>query len=419
MYLLALKNALLPETIPLLLRYADQPSVSVTAIAVSTLQRFPSIYITREVKQHMNRIFHQNKNVYDISVRAAAAEVILNSAPSAMEVKNLLLSVGEVEPELSKYLLAKLQNILQSDYPVRKIISEALRDQAVYNYHRLSRTGRSSSCSGYLAVTRDMMSSYSMDLLFGETGVLRKSNSDFFIFSQGSHMHSTQVSIEAQGLDSFLGESSKEVKDEVVPRAEMSLILFDVHLRPVVFFQGYDDLMDKVWSVTEEPTNVINGSILLIDHLQAILLQSGLQASAEFQGGLGIDISGNIQLSFWSQESKTRIRNRGSLVVNSVIQTDTSFIKAGISTISEAEATLDFVSTVNFSNSPILICLQLKKEPFEYRETVTIYESLKKGPAFHFKKGRTVNVQGAEVPLHQANSDMCKELLSEQQKTLG
>uniref|UniRef100_A0A4W3H298 Microsomal triglyceride transfer protein large subunit-like n=1 Tax=Callorhinchus milii TaxID=7868 RepID=A0A4W3H298_CALMI len=409
MYLLALKNALLPETIPLLLRYADQLSGSVTAIAVAALQRFPSVYITPEVKQHMNRIFHQNRNVYDIAVRAAAADVILNSAPSVMEVKNLLLSTGEVEPELSKYLLAKLQNILRSDRPVRKIISEALRDQVVYNYHRLSRTGRSSSCSGYLAVTRDMISSYSMDLLFGETGVLRKSNSDFFIFSQGSHLHATQVSIEAQGLDSFLEESSKEAKDDVVPMAEMSVILFDVQLRPVVFFQGYDDLMEKVWAVTEEPTNVISGSILLIDHLQAILLQSGLQASAEFQGGLGIDISGNIELSFWSQESKTRIRNRGSLVVNSVIQMDTSFIQAGISTISEAEAALDFVTTVKFLNSPILICLQLKKEPFEYRETVTVYESLKKGRDFHFRKGRTVTIQGTEVPLHRANSDMCKE----------
>eukprot|EP00062_Callorhinchus_milii_P018847 gi/632972733/ref/XP_007902804.1/ PREDICTED: microsomal triglyceride transfer protein large subunit-like [Callorhinchus milii] len=417
MYLLALKNALLPETIPLLLRYADQLSGSVTAIAVAALQRFPSVYITPEVKQHMNRIFHQNRNVYDIAVRAAAADVILNSAPSVMEVKNLLLSTGEVEPELSKYLLAKLQNILRSDRPVRKIISEALRDQVVYNYHRLSRTGRSSSCSGYLAVTRDMISSYSMDLLFGETGVLRKSNSDFFIFSQGSHLHATQVSIEAQGLDSFLEESSKEAKDDVVPMAEMSVILFDVQLRPVVFFQGYDDLMEKVWAVTEEPTNVISGSILLIDHLQAILLQSGLQASAEFQGGLGIDISGNIELSFWSQESKTRIRNRGSLVVNSVIQMDTSFIQAGISTISEAEAALDFVTTVKFLNSPILICLQLKKEPFEYRETVTVYESLKKGRDFHFRKGRTVTIQGTEVPLHRANSDMCKELLPEQQET--
>lgn len=44
--------------------------------------------------------------------------------------------------------------------------------------------------------------------------------------------------------------------------------------------------------------------------LQVIHLQSGLRASAEFQGGLAIDISGGMEISLWYRESKTSVNNR-------------------------------------------------------------------------------------------------------------
>ncbi|XP_060710080.1 microsomal triglyceride transfer protein-like [Hemiscyllium ocellatum] len=416
MYLLALKNALLPETIPLLLKYTEWKSSSVAAIAVTVLQRFPNIYITQEVKKQMNMIFHQSVNQYGVPVRLAAFDVILNNHPSAMEMKNILLSIGEIESELSKFIVAKLQNILRSDHhPASKLIRKALKDPMIHNYHRLSRTGSSSSSSGYLAVTKDMVTSYNMDILFGDSGILQQSYSDFFVSTGKNKLHASQVSIVAQGLDSFFRESSKEVEgDDDEAMAGMSVILFDVQLPPVVFFQGYSDLMEKLWAITEEPTSIIKGSILLIDHLQAIQLQSGIQASTEFQGGLGIDISGTIALSLWSQQSKTNIRNQGSLVINSVTTVDTPFLRVGVNCSSEAAASLDFVSTVKFLESPILICLQLLKKPFPYRETVMIYQSSRKEDPFLIKRARTWRVQGMELPLHRANSKMCKKVLSEE-----
>ncbi|GCB67850.1 hypothetical protein scyTo_0008132 [Scyliorhinus torazame] len=327
MYLLALKNALLPETVPLLLKYTEWQSSSVVAFAVTALQRFPSVYITQEVKKRMNRIFHQSSNRYGAGVRLAALDVILNNQPSDMELKNILLSVGEIESEPSKYITEKLQGILHSEH------------------HPAS--------------------------------------------------------------------SNEAERDDAEATAGMSMILFDVQLPPIVFFQGYTDLMEKAWSLTEEPISIIKGSILFIDHLQEILLQSGLQAATEFQGGLGIDISGSIELSLWSQKTKTNIRNRGTLVIHSVINVDTPFAQAGVNSSSEAAASLDFVSNVNFLDSPILICLQMLKKPFPYRETVTIYESLPKGAQFAIRKQRTLRVQGTELPLHRANSEMCKKLHSE------
>ncbi|XP_072138634.1 microsomal triglyceride transfer protein-like [Mobula birostris] len=414
MYLLALKNALLPETIPVLLQYTRNQRNSVTSIAVTALQRFPSVYITQEVKKQMNRIFHQSREQYGAAVRMAALDVILNNQLSSMELKNIVLSLGEMELELSKFTVAKLQNIMHSDHhPARQVIREFLKDPMINNYNCLSRTGSSSSASGYLAVTTDTISSYNMDLLLGDTGILQNSLTDFFIFTQGSQLHATQVSIEAKGLDSFFKESSAQADDddddEVM--AGMSVILFDVQFPPIVFFQGYSDLMDKLWSVTEEPTSIIKGSILLIDHRQAFMLQSGLLTNAEFEGGLGIDVSGTIELSLWSQNCKTNIKSRGALVINSIIRVDTTSLQIGVKNNYEATASLDFISSVEFIDSPIPVCLQLLNGPFKYREEVTIYKSLQEHVAFIKRKKRTRTAQEAELPLHQANSEMCKKLL--------
>lgn len=47
-YLLALKSARLPETVPVLLQYIDH-SKSLSSIVLSALQGFPAQYITQEV----------------------------------------------------------------------------------------------------------------------------------------------------------------------------------------------------------------------------------------------------------------------------------------------------------------------------------------------------------------------------------
>lgn len=52
--------------------------------------------------------------------------------------------------------------------------------------------------------------------------------------------------------------------------------------------------------------------LLLVFGLQVMQLQSGFRASAEFQGGLAIDISGGMEISLWYRESKTSINNRYS-----------------------------------------------------------------------------------------------------------
>ncbi|XP_037530830.1 microsomal triglyceride transfer protein [Nematolebias whitei] len=190
----------------------------------------------------------------------------------------------------------------------------------------------------------------------------------------------------------------------------MSALLFDVQLRPVTFFKGYSDLMSKMFSMTGEPMNVVKGLILLTDHSEVVQLQSGLKASAEFQGGLAIDISGGMEISLWYRESKTSVNNRGALVVSGNVTVDMDFLRAGVEVSFETEASLDFITTVQFSEYPFLVCMQMDKATFPVSESVSTYESVSSGRSVTSRRSRKQLLPGSEFPLHQQNSNMCKKV---------
>ncbi|XP_048365698.1 microsomal triglyceride transfer protein large subunit [Sphaerodactylus townsendi] len=413
-HLLALKNALLPEAIPLLLKHAESGEGFVSNVAVSALQRYDSAFITSEVKKIMNRIYHQNRKVHEKSVRVTAAAIILSNNPSYMEVKNLLLSIGDLPPEMNKYMLSLVQDILRFEMPASKMIRRALKDRFIHNYDRFSKMGTSSAFSGYLMRGADVASTYSSAILYSGSGILRKSNLNVFLFNEYAQIHATQVVIEAQGLESLIAATPDEGEEDLESFAGMSAILFDVQLRPVTFFHGYGDLMSKMFSVSSEPMNVVKGLILLMDHSQSIQLQSGLPCSIEFQGGLSIDISGALEFSLWYRESKSTVNTRGSYVVVGNIVVDSSFVKAGMETSYEIEATLYIISTVQFSQYPFLVCIEVDKTGTPLRQYITKYESLPSGKSYTSRKGKARLLEGSQYPLHQENSNTCRKVFSDQ-----
>ncbi|KAJ1143556.1 hypothetical protein NDU88_009864 [Pleurodeles waltl] len=281
-YLLSLKNAQLPETIPLLLEYAEEDTGSVSVTALTALQSFPREYITDEVKKTLRRIFHQNRESYEKNARLAAAEILLLAEPSLFDFRNIILALESMDKETSKLLLSKINNILRSQHSARNVFQQVLKDTQLNNYNRLSRLGGSSVFSGLMAASDDMVSTYSLELLYTETGLLRRSLSDFSILSHGHPLRAAQVSIEASGLESLLGGAGAEEEgdEEQEVMAGMSAILFDVQLRPIVFFKGYMDLVSKIFGNSGEPTSIVESNILFIDHLQ--VRDSKLQYSKNF-----------------------------------------------------------------------------------------------------------------------------------------
>uniref|UniRef100_A0A8C7HTE8 Microsomal triglyceride transfer protein n=1 Tax=Oncorhynchus kisutch TaxID=8019 RepID=A0A8C7HTE8_ONCKI len=393
MYLLALKNSLLPEAIPLFSKYAESEVGAYCTISLTALQRYDVALITDEVKQTVNRVYHQNRRVYEKNVRAAAADVIFSSNPSYMEVKNVLLSIGNLPKELNKYMLSKVKDILHFEMPARWVMGFTF-DLMIF----------------LLAIGLGFVPTLGLDILYSGSGVLRRSNMNIYGASNGALLHGLQVAIEAQGMESLIAAKPDEGEEDLESFAGMSALLFDVQLRPVTFFKGYSDLMSKMFSMSGEPMNVVKGLILLTDHSQVIQLQSGLKANAEFQGGLAIDISGGMEVSLWYRESKTSVNNRGAMVVTGNVTVDMDFVRTGMEVSFETEASLDFTTTVQFSEYPFLVCMQMDKTTFPFSESLTKYESLPSGKSYVSRRGHKQLLPGSEFPLHQENSNMCKRV---------
>lgn len=414
MYLLALKNALLPEGIPLLLKHAESGQGPISHLATTALQRYDVPFITNEVKKTLNRIYHQNRKVHEKTVRTTAAAVILNNNPSYMEVKNILLSIGELPKEMNKYMLAIVQDILRFEMPASKMVRRVLKETVVHNYDRFSKSGSSSAYTGYVERHPHSVSTYSLDILYSGSGILRRSNLNIFQRIGKAGLHGIQVVIEAQGLETLIAATPDEGEENLDSYAGMSAILFDIQLRPVTFFNGYSDLMSKMLSASSDPVSVVKGLILLTDHSQEIQLQSGLKANMGIQSGLAIDVSGAMEFSLWYRESKTRVKNRVSLVIVGDITVDSSFVKAGLEISAETEAGLEFISTVQFSQYPFLVCLQMDKDGIPFRQFETKYERLSTGRGYISRKRKERLLSGSEFPLHQENSEMCRVVFAPQ-----
>ncbi|XP_064573336.1 microsomal triglyceride transfer protein-like isoform X3 [Zonotrichia leucophrys gambelii] len=410
--LLALGNARLLETIPTLLEHAEGGPTAVTTAATSALQRFPAHHISSKVKQVMRRIFHQKRKSYDKTCRLAAAEILLDNHPLPMDVINILLATTEMETEVATFLLLKVQNSLRDHHHLaRKILKDIMGDPRINNYNFFSKAGISSSFSGPLAVTQDLTSTFGLDLLFLEGGFLRKSVSDFSLLSHGQRLHAAQVTFEAQGMESMMGESLSEGEEEPELMAGMVATFFDVQLRPIVFFQGYTDLMGKVLLSSGEPTCVVRGNLLLMDHHQVIPLQSGLQVTVKLQGGLGLDISADMDVSIWEQELKTSVNARGSLAMDFQAELDSPLLQATLRSQTEVETSIHFDTQLRFSSSPMLMCLQLREEQVPYREVLSVSQSAGSRSSTA-RRGRRGAVPGREFALHQTNSKVCNILLA-------
>lgn len=58
---------------------------------------------------------------------------------------------------------------------------------------------------------------------------------------------------------------------------------------------------------------------------------------------------------------------RVALVITGDITVDSSFVKAGLEVSAETEAAMEFISTVQFSQYPFLVCMQMDKDGAPFR----------------------------------------------------
>ncbi len=77
---------------------------------------------------------------------------------------------------------------------------------------------------------------------------------------------------------------------------------------------------------------------------------------------------------------------RGALVVTGNVTVDMDFMRTGVEVSFETEASLDFITTVQFSEYPFLVCMQMDKTtfPVRYCETLPVKERFQCSLVFYW-----------------------------------
>uniref|UniRef100_A0A8C4RAH1 Microsomal triglyceride transfer protein large subunit n=1 Tax=Eptatretus burgeri TaxID=7764 RepID=A0A8C4RAH1_EPTBU len=415
-FLIGLANAHIPSSVPVLLRHAAGASPQAAALSMAALQRLPAKFISAEAQISLLAISRGEGSTHDPAIRILAIETLLMSEPPYDIVRALLADLHNATSEMARFVLAKVAAMIRASHPVSLTIQKALRDPFIKNYDFFSRDGLSSACWGFISQANASNITYNLDILFSTNGLMRRSNMDVILQGHRDALLVSQVTLEAEGLQSIFGEGLDAGGEDTDATARMSALLFGVQLKPVEFFRGYGDLLSKIWSSTGEPTTAVKGLLSLSRHQQELVLGSGLTLILHGDVALGIDITGNIDVSIWNAKSKTVISSKGAVVVLATAAVVTENWKKGVEVTTDAEVQFDTTTTVHFSRSPYLICLQMERSTFPYREKMVHFSAYQKEEhVLESKRVRVVRIPGAELPLHPANSEMCKQMFA----TLG
>lgn len=383
--------------------------------AVQALRRIPAKHMEEKDIKSLLKIYHQTERTYDSSVRAAAAEILLNLSPTTVVVRNLMLAAegDQTNFELSTFTLRKIVDIVKYNVQLRHTVWEILKDSAINNYNIWGQRGKSSAFSSLLAETQDANATYGLYMEMARSKVLKKSAMDVNIVNKDAVQKILSFGIFASGLESLLGEEPDPDAGDEEATAGLGLKILDVALPPVEFFRGSGGLMSAVWNAPSDPVTALQMSFLLQDHSEKFHLANGLVVDLQVLGVASIDITGMVSISLWNRNSESLIRNSGSLVIEGEMHLDSEMGKAGVVFTAEGEAYIDFETDVDFYQSPFKMCMQMKRPKSAFKHTVDKYEKATKfDRSFKSKVTRVSHIEGLSYFLSQKNSDECKALLA-------
>uniref|UniRef100_A0A2C9LD41 Vitellogenin domain-containing protein n=1 Tax=Biomphalaria glabrata TaxID=6526 RepID=A0A2C9LD41_BIOGL len=424
MYLNALGNAGLSSTVEIILPYVESPKSSMlAATAMSAFRRIHKKYITSKVKAALLRIFHQNNDAYDTSVRIAALELIVDNEPTKQEVRNILLSCGDQsEPEFSTYVLKMILDIASVNPELKTKLEDILKDSRIKNYNIWSQSGKSSVITSYLARLKDLDATYNLYFENSKSGVMKRSGMVVSLLGKTIKQPFMKFGIYADGLESLMGqesdtttESEKTDDDASVEAvAGMSFTFMDVLLTQVEFFRGMSGLMSAAWNAPSELTSALQANVLLQDHSQRIHLSNGLVLDTEVKGVLSFDLSGFVSISLWNRNCDALIRNSGAMYIEGSMKADSSVFNLGLMFSGEGQTNIDYTSKADFYEMPLKLCMQMLRPEFEFVHKTQKTSSLSKGRKYKSSINRKLVILAESYLLNKANSDECRVMLSQE-----
>ncbi|KAK3594387.1 hypothetical protein CHS0354_009680 [Potamilus streckersoni] len=415
MYLRSMENAGLPDLLPSQLKIASEANSSMVAyIALHSLRRIPQQHFKDEETTALLKIYHQKERRYDISVRAAAVDILLKKNPSSHIIRNILLTAtaDQRDFELSTYVNKRLIDQMKSDNKLRSVMASVLEDIWINNYHVMSQRGKSSAFSSLLAETQDTNCTYGLYMQMSRTGVMKRSSMIVDLVGENSRQPFLNFGIYAEGLESLLSEETDPSEEGVEATAGMGLTLMDVLLPPVEFFRGSGGLMSAVWNAPSEPVSALQANLLLQDHSHRFHLANGLIVELQVLGVASIDLSGSVSISLWNRNSKSNIRNSGALVIEGTMKLEGDIGRAGMSFMAEGEAYIDFNSDVDFYETPFKMCMQMIRPPLTFKHTIRKHEFAKQfGRGYRARLTKNTHITGVSYFLNEKNSEECKVLI--------
>ncbi|XP_067138259.1 microsomal triglyceride transfer protein-like isoform X2 [Centruroides vittatus] len=412
MYLHALKNAALPNTIPILLRYVMRNSKA-SSVAMMAIKAAAEDHILNdENKLLLKKIYHQLWKYQDSTTRIIAAELLIKGNTGKSDLEELLLSLANQDnPELSTFIHAKLEEIRENNHTLRNLLNEILKNSTINNYYNIAQKGSSAAFKRLIAVgdTANFTFGVNMEMIPG--GMLKRSTFDLILSTYEEELKLLSIGLFTNGFGSNSDDNADiPVEDET---AGMELNIFGVNLRPFTFFTGRGELMSHVWSGTaSEQTPIIQGNYLFMDSSELFGLQNGLLIDINLKGVLSLDLSGSIQISLWNKNAHSVLLVNASVLMIQSVQVDTSYAKSRIDYTMGGESLLDITTNLDFYEKPSKLCIQVQQPHSTFRQNIRKMESVPGSQhLIRTLRKKIFYIPGKSFALHKKNYLACAAML--------
>lgn len=411
-HLRGLRNAAQPQSVPLLLQYTlkgGKPSLE----ALLAVRNMPHSQLSDESQKLLQGVFRQVNVKQDRSSRAIAAEILLKRNPSHDVLVSLLgLLSDQSDEEFSTFAVSKVVQLMEENEELRSQVLKILSKKEVSHYYSLAQKGKSHLFKSEFLSTNGLNVTYGIGMELLKGGLLKRSSFDVDLESTAGISNLLSIGMFAEGMGSFVGESSEE--DSSDPTAGMELTLFGASLRPYLFFSSTSELMSHAWSGTaSEPTPALQGIFALSDDIQMVILHNGMAARLELRGSMSIDLSASIQISLWYKSSQSQVKNAAATLVKGAAIVDIDFAVARGEYLYYGTSAIDFNTDLEFAETPYKMCLQMEHPNVvlrhDFQRSVEVTEtkfSLKK------TKKRKRFIPSQSYALHRNNNELCRIMKS-------
>lgn len=418
MYLRAMQNLRSPDTATKLMEFAFDNNYHVSVAAMKALKEIPIAFCTNEMKKQFEMIFFQRFKRFDSSARTIALDILLQMKPKPAEVRLFIefLKSNDKAYEVKQYLVQKLKLIAEKCPRFRETMQRVLAEDVEVNNWNVY--GGLKGLSTVLERRFSQNPSFNGSLLSVQEmkgGSLKRGSVDLLMRSDDEQFSLFTLGLFAGGLSSFMGGSDDEDVDEnedTTATAGMDLAIQGAQMRRLTFFKGQGELMGHVWSGTaSSSTPAYQGSTILQDHKQIIVLNNGAIMDFSAIGSLSVDLSGKIDISLWNRNANSEVMQKCGTALIGSFELRSSFVKLSNELQITEEPQIHLSSKVDFSSQTAL-CLQLSQPNTKLKQKIlrTIRVPGVKKDVFKSHLNLIYKLPGFTHSLNRKNNEMCNKI---------